>query len=303
MLTPEADIPLDVGTVAALVAAQHPDLLAELRLVADGWDNSIYRLGDRYAVRLPRRQVAAQLIVNEQTWLPRLAMALSIAVPEPVRVGVPTAAFPWPWSIVRWFDGIDGADVSASERAALAVPLAEFVVALHSPAPHDEPVPHNPVRGVPLSSRDASVHDRLAQLVDRPEAGALADGWERALAAPPWAREPIWLHGDLHPGNLVLSRPPGAGQPGAALAAVIDFGDLTAGDPATDLATAWLTFDAEARAVFRARIDELTDTDEATWQRARGWAIALGTALALHSDDNPRMAGLGRHALEQLSGA
>jgi aminoglycoside phosphotransferase (APT) family kinase protein len=82
--------------------------------------------------------------------------------------------------------------------------------------------------------------------------------------------------------------------------AIIDFGDLTSGDPATDLAAAWMVFDTEARAVFRSRVDRLSGVDAATWARARGWALCLGTGLAAHSDDNPRMAALGAHTLEQV---
>ncbi|MEO6605045.1 MAG: phosphotransferase, partial [Aeromicrobium sp.] len=85
------------------------------------------------------------------------------------------------------------------------------------------------------------------------------------------------------------------------LAALIDFGDLTAGDPATDLAIAWLAFDAEGRAAYRAAHYPV---DDATWLRARAWAAALTCALLLFSDDNPEMAAIGRHGLtEVLSGA
>lgn len=296
MLTPEADIAVDPRLVAALIEAQHPDLAGPLTLVADGWDNVIYRLGDTHAVRIPRRKVAVPLLVTEQLWLPRFAPRLPVDVPAPVAIGLPSAAFDWPWSIVPWFDGVDGADVTGAERASLAHPLAEFVAALHIPAPADVAVPHNPVRGVPLATRDAAVRERIAHLAERQDVTSLTAAWEHALSAPAWEGPPLWLHGDLHPGNLLLT-PDRAG-----LRAVIDFGDLTAGDPATDLATAWLTFEPDARDAFRSRLAELTTPDDATWQRALGWAVAMGTALAAHSDDNPRMAAIGRHALEQLVG-
>jgi len=298
VLTPEADIAVDTALVKSLIEAQHPDLAGPLTLVADGWDNVIYRLGDRYAVRIPRRTVAVPLLVNEQNWLPRLAQVLPVDVPSPVRIGRPSAAFDWPWSILPWFEGVDGAEVSGADRAALAHPLAAFVAALHTPAPvdADRPVPHNPVRGVPLATRDAAVRERLAHIAERQDVGVLHRLWERAVAAPVWHGPPIWLHGDLHPGNLLLT------EDRSGLRAVIDFGDMTAGDPATDLATAWLTFEPDAREEFRTRLSELTTYDDATWLRALGWAVAMGSALAAHSDDNPRMAAIGRHALEQLAG-
>ena len=287
-LTPPADIPTDAALVAALVDAQHPDLAGPLRLVSDGWDNQLYRLGDRYAVRIPRREVAAHLIEHEQQMLPGIAARVRARVPVPVRVGVASEAFPFPWSIVEWIDGVDGASVSAEARAGLAGPLAEFVGELAVPAPG---APHNPVRGVPLASRREAVSTRLRSLSGRMEVAALEQAWREALAAPAWDGPPLLLHGDLHPGNLLLT-------PRGDLAAVLDFGDVTSGDPATDLATAWLTFDGEARERFRAAL--ATPPDAATWRRARGWAVSMASALAMSSDDNPRMASLARHALAQL---
>ncbi|MFF2053581.1 aminoglycoside phosphotransferase family protein [Leifsonia sp. NPDC058194] len=279
-----------------MIAEQHPDLAAPLRLVSDGWDNRIFRLGDGLAVRVPRREVAAHLIEHEQQALGAIAERVDVPVPAPVRVGVPSTTFPWPWSIVRWLDGIDGAAVDGSARAAIAAPLAAFVRALHIPAPADAPV--NPVRGVPLATRDRAVRERLALLSARMDTGGLVAAWEDAMDALVWDGPALWLHGDLHPGNLLLHSRPGGGVDG--LAAVIDFGDVTAGDPATDLATAWLTFEPPAREAFRAALGP--SADDATWRRARGWAVTMGSALAAHSDDNARMAALGRHALAQLTG-
>ncbi|GAB3799701.1 hypothetical protein GCM10028798_13130 [Humibacter antri] len=308
MQNPAADIHVDEDLVRALLAEQHPDLQGDLRMVSNGWDNAIFRLGDDLAVRIPRRNVAAHLIEHEQRWLPVLAPQLTVPGPVPVRIGVRSERFRWPWSVVRWVEGIDSADVAASDRTPLAVPLAHFVAALHTPAPrtpdgllHPD-VPLNPVRGVPLVSRDRAVRERFFELRRLWDLSALGELWEESLAAPPWQGVPIWLHGDLHPGNLLLDARTGHT---ASLAAVLDFGDLTAGDPATDLATAWLTFLPEARAVFRAVVadgshPEAGATDAATWLRARGWALNIGTALAVSSDDNPRMRALGTHVLTQL---
>jgi aminoglycoside phosphotransferase (APT) family kinase protein len=292
--TPASDIAADDALVARMIAAQHPDLAGPLRLVSDGWDNRIFRLGDDLAVRVPRREVAAHLIEHEQRVLADVARRVAVPVPAPVRVGVPDETFPWPWSIVPWLEGVDGASVGAAERAPIAETLAAFVRALHVPAPADAPV--NPVRGVPLATRDTVVRERIALLADRLDTTPLLAAWDDAVAAPVWDGPALWLHGDLHPGNLLL-RADAAGRIDG-LAAVIDFGDVTAGDPATDIATAWLSFDAPAREAFRAALG--VSADEHTWRRARGWAVAMGSALAAHSDDNPRMAALGRHTLAQL---
>lgn len=286
MDTPLADIATEAALVNRLVEAQHPDLSADLTPIAQGWDNSIYRLGETLCVRLPRREVAVELIRNEQRWLPELAQQLGAPIPAPVRVGVPSEEFPWPWTIAPWFEGLTADELAPADRGALAVGLAAFVTELHTPAPHD--APHNPVRGVPLSHRAAAVRERLAAGTI-PRSGELLDLWEALSAAPPWTGPPLWLHGDLHPANLLTD--------GGELAAVLDFGDLTAGDPATDLAAAWMVFDADARAVFRAQVE----ADDATWTRARAWALVMGTAVAAHSDDNPRMAALGEHIIGQVA--
>jgi aminoglycoside phosphotransferase (APT) family kinase protein len=287
--TPPADIRTDAALVARLLAEQHPDLTGDLRLVSDGWDNQLYRLGDRLAVRVPRREAAAHLIEHEQRMLPGIAARVAVPVPVPVRVGVPSASFPWPWSVVAWFEGTDGASVDPAARAGLAEPLARFLGDLAVPSPD---APRNPVRGVPLAERHETVRLRLRSLAGRMEVAHLEEAWRDALDAPPWQGPPLLLHGDLHPGNLLLG-------PDGGLAAVVDFGDVTSGDPATDLATAWLTFDGDARERFRRALPQ--PPDAATWRRARGWAVAMASALATASDDNPRMAGLARHALDQLS--
>jgi len=295
MNTPAADIDVDAGLVRRLIRAQHDDLAGPLTLIANGWDNVLYRLGDDLCVRLPRRRVAAELILNEQRWLPVLAGHVNVPIPVPVRTGVPSREYPWAWTITRWFEGRPAADVAVADRGAIAIALAEFMAGLHTPAPADAPV--NPVRGVPLASRGGAVRQRLATGAI-PRAGELRQIWEGLLAVPPRAGPPLWLHGDPHPANFLLA--PGPDGRGMGLSAVLDFGDLTGGDPATDLAAAWLVFGPDDRAAFRAHLDRLTGTDPGTWQRARGWALSLGTAIAVNSGDNPRMAAIAGHALDQV---
>lgn len=296
---PSADVDVTVELVRALLAAQHPDLAGlPLEVVANGWDNVVLRLGDDLAVRVPRREAAAELVRHEQAWLPTLAPHLPVPVPAPVRVGLPSdgstgPAFPWAWSVVPWFDGLSALAVGRALRRTFAPDLAAFLAALHVPAPPEAPV--NPFRGVPLAARDASVRERLAS-GRVPDDGALLALWSHLVELPAWDGPALWLHGDLHPANLVLA--PGDHR----LGAVVDFGDMTSGDPATDLATAWLTFDAAGRRTFREAVTARCGTDDATWERARAWALVLGTAFAAHSDDNPSFAELGAQTLAQVLG-
>ncbi len=291
--TPAAEVTVDADLVRALLGDQHPDLAhLPLRLATNGWDNSVWRLGSDLAVRLPRRAVAAPLVEQEQRWLPvlaaRVAATVDVVLPVPVRTGTPTVHYPWRWSVVPWVDGRSAGTVPPAARTSLAGPLARFVRALHLPAPSDAPA--NPVRGGPLTGRDAVVRDRLGH-GSLPRAAELLALWTELAATPSWSGPPTWLHGDLHPHNLVVDD---AGE----LAAVVDFGDLTAGDPATDLATAWLTFDATGRARFRAALADRYDT--ATWRRARGWALSMATAMVTMSDDEPVIRAIGHHTLGQV---
>jgi aminoglycoside phosphotransferase (APT) family kinase protein len=288
--SPDADITVSPELVQRLIEEQHPELAGlPIELVANGWDNAIYRLGADLVVRVPRREVAASLIRNEQRWLPAIAERVHLAVPRPLRLGTPTPWFPWHWTISTWFDGTVAASVPRGARANLAEPLAQFLTDLHIPAPAD--APHNPFRGVPLALRDSDMSARLASgLVPHPT--AVADRWRRALAASRWDGEPMWLHGDLHPANLLVAR--------GELGAVLDFGDLTAGDPATDLSAAWLIFDRTGRERLQTATNAQRTVTTETWLRAQGWALVLGTALVVNSDDSPTFRRMGEEIIDEV---
>jgi aminoglycoside phosphotransferase (APT) family kinase protein len=284
---PRADLAVNVELARALLREQHPDL-ANLPLteVASGWDNTIFRLGNELAMRVPRRRVAASLIEHEQRWLPMLAPALPLPIPAPVAIGRGSDRFPFAWSVCPWFEGRPAFEAPPADQARAADDLGAFVNALHVPAPADAPV--NPFRGGHLSDRLPRFEDRLAQAVARHPvdvAGAQA-AWDRAVAAPRWDGPRLWLHGDLHPANLLTSD--------GRLSAVIDFGDLTAGDPATDLAIAWMLFGTASRARFR---DAVT-RDDATWTRALGWAISLALAFVAGSPAGSPMIAIGLRTLD-----
>lgn len=282
---PAAEVEVTAELVARLVAEQHPDLADRpVRLAAEGWDVVVARLGENLAVRLPRRALAVPLLLAEQRWIPVLGPRLGIPVPTPLRSGRPSAAFRWPWTVVAWLDGDVAADTPVAERTAWAPTLAAAVRRLHRPAPPAAPV--NPVRGGALRARDAAVRARLRAF----GAVGLERLWDRLVAVPGWDRRRTWVHGDLHPANLLVRD--------GLLAGILDFGDVAAGDPATDLASAWLTFDAAGRAEFRAGLG--AGYDEATWQRGRGWALVMASAIRTHADDDPVLGPVGRHALGEV---
>ena len=278
---PPAEIDIDEALVRALLHAQHPDL-ASLSLVAvgEGWDNKVFRLGPDLAVRLPRRESTVALIEHEQRWLPELAVRLPLSVPVPIRVGRPGAGFPWPWSVVRWFPGQTALAAPPDDLLPVATTLGRFLAALHQPAPPD--APHNPVRSIPLDARTKRLHEHLDQLHNSVNRERVLAVWDRLVVTPRWPGPPLWIHGDLHPGNLAVDD----GQ----LAAVLDFGDVASGDPATDFAVMWMLFQPPHReAMFTASGRSRTNpADEHVWRRARGWALAMGVAvLAVGGADDP----------------
>jgi len=274
---PPADVSVTLELAQSLLRAQHPDL-AELPLqpLAHGWDNELFRLGDELIVRLPRRELGGQLMDNELRWLPVLGAHCSLPVPLPVRSGEPAGDYPYRWSVVPHLPGEPLGRAFLDETRARTLGL--FARDLHVPAPTG--APHNPLRGVPLADRQLRVDKALATVGDD---GSIRAAWERCLAAPRWQSAPVWLHGDLHSLNVLTD--------GTQLTGVIDFGDMTAGDPAVDLVIAYMACDGAARAAF---LDE-TGHDDATRLRARGWAIALGLAFAI--SDDPMLGELGRRAI------
>ena len=290
---PEAEITISHDLIHTMLKEFVPELAdLPLSLHGAGWDNEIHRLGDDHAVRLPRREQAATLVENEQRWLPELASTLPLPIPEPTYAGRPAFGYPWPWSIVPWLPGIPFAHAPRPATERLLDDLSAFSNALHVPAP--EEAPSNPYRGVPLPDRSSAVHERIDQ-IEHIDHEAVHDLWDELVDTPAWGGDPIWIHGDLHPLNLLVR--------GGHLSAVIDFGDVTAGDPATDLSIAWMVFDEDERNEFRKRsaIDGRS-VDIHTWNRARAWALSHATACLANSADDPTMRRVGTTTLHAVLG-
>jgi len=285
---PIAEVDIGAPLVRALLDEQCPEL-AGLKIIelAAGWDNAVFRLGEELTVRLPRRALAATLVEHEQRWLPGLAATLPLPIPSPVRIGRPGAGYPWSWSVCRWLPGAIALRAPPVDPFEAAETLGAFLSALHREAPPDAPA--SSFRGVPLAQREGAVRQRAAQLADVIDAGAVLKCWAELSSAPTWSGPPLWLHGDLHPANVLVHE--------GRVSAVIDFGDITSGDPATDLAVVWMMFPAEARPVFRTAAG---NHDDATWARARAWALSLALAYLARSADNPMFARLGADVLQAV---
>ena len=290
MASVPSQLRVDAELVRGLLQAQQPQLADQTLVeVGDGWVNCVFRLGSDYAVRLPRREEAAALMAKEQQWLPVLTAGLPTATSVPLYCGIPQEPYPYPWSISAWYDGLDVSLQPRGRNLTLAVPLAQFLNAFHTPAPEDYPA--NPLVGGPLAARDPAVQERLhAGMV--PHAARIGELWAEAVEVPGWNSAPVWLHGDLHPANLIAGN--------GTLQAIIDFGDLTAGDPAADLAAAWLVFEPAGRRAFRSALDTRYDADPYLWLRARGWALCMASNLLAGARRHPGLYLVGSETLMEI---
>ncbi len=287
---PAAEFSITEALVSRLLSAQHPDLASlQVRFVASGWDSAVFRLGAEYAVRLPRRRLSAGVVQHEIRWLPLLAHRLPLPIPAPLRVGMPSEEFPWSWTVVPWLPGSTAHAAPPVDAAAAARSLGGFVAALSQPAPADAPVSR--WRGVALADRHTRVVDRINNNAPAHLHQQCHDAWNEGLAAPLWDGPSVWLHGDLHPANIITS--------GGAISAVIDFGDLTSGDPAADLSLAWMMFEPAERAIFR---EVAGGCDDATWVRAKANALAHSVICQGASTDDPVIAAIGQRTLSLVLG-
>ena len=286
------EVDTDVSLVVRLLITQFPQWtnLPIEPVHSTGTGNALYRLGDDMVVRLPRIPSAVGQVDKEQKWLPRLAPLLSLNIPIPLAKGKPSDGYPWHWSIYQWLEGEDATTEAIADPYQAATDLAQFITALQQIEATGGPPPgqHNFFRGVPLAMRDQETRDAIAALYDVIDADEVTAVWDAAIETPAWNGPPVWVHGDLHAGNLLVQQ--------GRLTGVIDFGGLGVGDPACDVMAAWVFLSSENRAIFRA----VLQVDDTTWARGRGWALSFGLiALPYYQTTNPVLAGIAQRAINE----
>lgn len=239
-------VTIDDRLVRQLVSSQFPQW-ADLPLspvAVGGWDNRCFRLGDKMVVRLPSSAAYASQVEKEQRWLPKLAPLLPLPIPMPLALGEPAKGYPWRWSIYGWLEGEMAAPERIRDPLEFGFDVAHFLAALRRIDASEGPAPgpHNFQRGGAIATYDAETRGAIESLRGRIDEEAAICVWEAALGTA-WQGSPVWVHGDVSAGNLLIQE--------GRLSAVIDFGMLAIGDPACDLSIAWTLLESESRSVFR----------------------------------------------------
>lgn len=265
------EITIDINIVQGLIASQFPQWrdLSIVPIAESGWDNRTFHLGNDMLVRLPSSSEHALAVEKEQYWLPKLAPHIPLPVPAPIAIGRPDVGYPCHWSINRWLPGEAATKNNILSMENFAATLAQFLKALQNIDTEGGPTagPHSFYRGGSLSVYDHETKQALAILKDKIDINIANNLWDQALSTS-WQNAPVWVHGDIAPGNLLVFN----GQ----LAAIIDFGQLAVGDPACDLVISWTFLDAESRKVFRDKLN----LDNNTWIRGLAWTLWKALIIA-----------------------
>ncbi len=276
---------LDASAAVRLISEQFPELSGRdiRQLTGKGTDNHIFRIGDDLCARFPKAPWAAQTAGREAAALSLFANA-PLPVPSVYGLGKSAEGYPHAWSVLSWLPGEVLEDSALLDPEGEALRLAEFFRFVRS-LPADPAFCFSAVnnsRGAPLASRSERFYIALGRLPGL-DAGFARCLWGHALQAG-LAGDPVWLHGDVHPGNVLVQN--------GRLAGVIDWGLCGVGDGACDLLTAWAMFDRGPREAFRKALG----ASDSEWLRGAGWALSMAVIylpyaheLGLRSDMSEKM--------------
>lgn len=255
---------INTHLVEKLIAEQFPQWqsLPIHPVAQSGWDNRTFHLGEEMGVRLPSHKEYEPQIEKEYQWLPWLSKQLSFQITQPIVLGKPSLAYPWHWSINHWIEGESASRQNIHDITCFAEALGTFLKEVQSLDATGGPLAgaHNFYRGGSLNAYDHEMQLAIPKIKNSQEQSLAASLWQESLSSE-WRLRPVWVHGDLAVGNILVRS--------GGLHAIIDFGQLAIGDPACDLVIAWNFFSSEERAIFKSAVQ----LDNDTWIRALGWAL------------------------------
>lgn len=291
----ENELEISEDLVRHLLKTQCPHW-ADLTLTpvkSSGTDNALFRLGNDLIIRLPRVEWQPgsndKTISKEYEWVPKLAECLTTPIAVPVFKGHSDEFYPWFWTISKWNKGHNPSYEVENEYEHLAKDLAKFLNEFHAIKLSNGPLSR---RGVPLQNEDAETRKALNQLKSEEEIDiqAVTALWNKLVNVPIWDKNPVWIHGDFLPGNILIEN--------NRLSAVIDFTEFGIGDPACDLIIAWSLLNLHSRKIFRANLENI---DDDTWERGRGWALSIALImLPYYKNSNPTLASLARRIINNV---
>ena len=258
----QPDVPIDDSIATRLLTARFPELqLLELRLLGSGWDNHAYLVNESIVFRIPHRKQGGELMENELQALKLLNQQdLPLLIPEPKFVASPDDRFPYTiagYALITG-DTADKQEWLPTERAMIAGPLGRFLSTLHRVSTDVPFVLGDELKRADLGFRIQKIRQQLS---DAPP-GVLSLAEELALT-PPLSTQPVWVHGDLYSRHLVVDSK-------KLICGVIDWGDVHIGDPALDIAIAWMFLPPDSWPSF---IDAYGGIDADTWRRAQFRAL------------------------------
>lgn len=287
-LTPSA------GTVRALVDEQFPQWrnLPVRGVAPEGTVNAIFRIGEGLAARFPlqpddpgatRRRLEAEAEAGRE-----LAGRTRFPTPVPVALGEPGAGYPLPWSVQTWLPGAVATDQDPGESAAFAQDLAEFILGVRAIGTRGRAF-QGTGRGGDLRSHDAWMDNCFRHSEGLLDVARLRRMWAVMRTLPRGPAADVMTHGDLIPGNVLVT--------GGRLAGILDVGGLGPADPALDLVSAWHLLEAGPRQVLRAALG----CGDLAWERGKAWAFeqAVG-AVWYYAETNPAMSRMGRRTLDRI---
>lgn len=287
------NIPMTTELAQGLVAKHFPQWthLPVQKLDDIGTDNWLFRMGDTYLLRYPKDESASKQLLKEFSLLQKLCPKLPIKTPTPVALKEADNKHSFPLGIYYWIEGVPYTPLTLQHDFAAVETMVNFIVSLQQIDPEGgaPPGPSNNFRGVPLAQREKETQQYLQQFPSHHDSDLLSEIWGHLKNAPVWDKPLVWIHGDLHWGN-VLTR-------SNAIVGIIDFGALGLGDPATDLMSAWIFFDHDARQHFKS----LINVDAATWARGAGWALSFAIiALPYYLPKKHVLTDIAEHTLSQV---